>query len=66
MWRVMSWVTVKVPNARRALGVDHPLGDALAVEVGVLFEQVHVADQQRPARAGGQAVLVVGDRGAVV
>ncbi len=44
--------------------MDHALGDALAVEMGVLLEQLPVLDQQRPARAGGQAVLVVADRDA--
>ena len=41
-----------------------PLGDALAVEMRVLFEELTILQQQRPARAGGQAVLVVGDRDA--
>ena len=43
------------------LGVDHTLGDALAVEVGVLLEQLPVLYQQRPAWPGRQRVLVVAD-----
>jgi hypothetical protein len=45
----------------RALGVDHSLRDALAVEVRQLLDQVEVFEQQRAARASGQRVLVVGD-----
>ena len=46
-----------------ALGVDDALGDALAVLVGQLLQQVPVLHQHRAARAGGQAVLVVDHRG---
>src|SRR5690554_5462790 len=45
-----------------ALGVDHPLGDALAVLMGELFKQLPILHQYRAARAGGEAVLVVGHR----
>jgi hypothetical protein len=34
----------------------------LAVEVGVLLEQLPVLDQQRSAPAGGQRVLIVCNR----
>ena len=47
-----------------ALGVDDALGDALAVEVRELLEEVPVLHQQRAARAGGEGILVVGDGGA--
>ncbi len=49
---------------RRPVGVDHPLGDALAVEPGQLLQEVLVLEQHRPARTCGLAVLVVDDRGA--
>ena len=42
-----------------ALGVDDTFGDALAVLVGELFEQLPVLHQQRAARTGREAVLVV-------
>ncbi len=45
-----------------ALGMDHALGSALAVEVLQLFDQVEVLQQQRAARAGAEGILVVGDR----
>ena len=53
-------------DAKRAagpgsLGVHHALGNTLPVEVGVLLEKLPVLDQQRAARAGGQAILVVAD-----
>jgi hypothetical protein len=38
-----------------------PLGNAFAVEVGMFLEQLPVLHQQRPARTGCQAVLVVGN-----
>jgi hypothetical protein len=38
-----------------------PLGDALAVEVLQLFDQVYVLQQRRPAAAGCERVLVIGD-----
>src|SRR3546814_4794932 len=41
-----------------------PLRDHLAYEVAELFMQPHVLRQQRAARAGGEAVLVVGHRSA--
>ena len=46
----------------RAVGVHHPLGDALAVEAGQLLQQVLVLEEDRTARAGGLAALVVDDR----
>ncbi len=45
-----------------ALGVHRALGDALAVLVRQLFDQLIVLHQQRAERAGGQRVLVVGNR----
>ena len=47
-----------------ALGMHHALGNTLPVEVCVLLEKLPVLNQQRAARAGGQAVLVVADRNA--
>ena len=47
-----------------ALGVHRALGDALAVLMGELLEQLVVLHQQRPERAGGHRILVVGDGGA--
>ena len=47
-----------------ALGVDDALGDALAVLMGQLLQQVPVLHQHRAARASRQAVLVVDHRGA--
>ena len=44
-----------------ALGVDDALGDALAVEVSHFFDEPVVLHEDRPARAGGEGVLVVGD-----
>jgi hypothetical protein len=37
--------------------VHHALGDALAVEVLHLLEQLHILHQQRAARPGGEGVL---------
>ena len=45
----------------RPLGVHHALGNALAVEVLQLLDEVEILQQDRPARAGGDRVLVVGD-----
>src|SRR6266481_2923169 len=45
-----------------ALGMDHPLGDPLPVEVGHLFDQMKVLYQHWTAGPGRQRVLVVGDR----
>jgi len=42
--------------------VHHPLGNALAIEVLQLLDQLEVLQQQWPAAAGAPAVLVVGDR----
>ena len=49
----------------RALSVNHPLGNALAVEVGEFLHQPDVLHQDGAARAGGEAVVVVDDGGAV-
>ncbi|MND83629.1 hypothetical protein D3C80_754970 [compost metagenome] len=49
----------------RALGVNHPLGNALAVEVGEFLHQPDVLHQHRAAGAGGEAVVVVDDGGTV-
>jgi hypothetical protein len=40
--------------------MDHALRNALAVLVGQLLDQLVILQQQRAARAGGDAVLVVG------
>ena len=50
----------------RPAGVDDPLGDALMVEMEDLLAQHEILEQRRPALARAQAVLVVGDRHAVV
>jgi hypothetical protein len=44
--------------------VDHPFRHALAVELRHLLEQLPILDQERPAQAGGDRVLVVADRDA--
>jgi predicted phosphoribosyltransferase len=41
--------------------MEHSLGNALAVEMRHLLQQVKIAQQARPARAGRQAVLIVDD-----
>ncbi len=46
------------------LGMDRPLGDAFAVLIGELFQQLPILHQQWAARTGGQRVLVVSDWGA--
>ena len=43
--------------------VHHALGNALAVLMGQLFEQLIILQQDGAAVAGGQAVLVVGNGG---
>jgi hypothetical protein len=48
---------------RGAAGVDDALGDALAVEMGDLLEEVVVLEHQRPARA--HAAACSGCRGRV-
>ena len=45
----------------RPLGVHTPLGNHLAVEVGELLQEPDVLQQHRPARSGGDDVLVVDD-----
>ena len=45
----------------RAAGVNHALGDALAVEVGDLLEEVVVFEHQGPAGADAAGVLIVVD-----
>ena len=49
-------------ESRRSLGVDDALGNALAVKMRVLFEQLPVLNQQRTALSDGQRVLVVAHR----
>lgn len=44
-----------------APGVDHPLGDALVIEVEELLPEVEVLQKSRAPRPGPQAVLVIGD-----
>ena len=41
--------------------MDDPLRDALVVEVGDLLAEDEILEQRRPAQAGLQRVLVVGD-----
>ena len=48
----------------RAFGVHAALRDVFAVEVGKLFDQVEIVEQQRAARAGGTGILVIGNRSA--
>ena|SRR2546425_3785337 len=43
----------------RALRVHHAFGDALAVEVRVLLEELPILDEERAPRTCGQGVLVV-------
>jgi hypothetical protein len=42
--------------------VHRPLGNALAVLVGELLEQLIILQQDRAARTGGDRVLVIRDR----
>ncbi len=55
-------VGLEIAVSAVAAGVDHPLGDALVVEVEDLFAEGLILDQKRAAGAGAQRVLVVGDR----
>ena len=48
-----------------AAGVDDALGNALVVEVEDLFAKGEVLEQRRPALAGAQRVLVVGNEDAL-
>ena len=57
---------LEVAVRRRAAGVDDPLGDALVIEVGDLLAEDEVLEQRRPAQAGLERDLVVGDRHALV
>jgi hypothetical protein len=45
--------------------MDHPLGNALMIEVEDLFAEVEVVDQGWTAGTDPQHVLVVGDRTAL-
>ena len=54
----------QTPIGRGTLGVHHAFRNSFPVEMGVFLEELPVLDQQRPARSGGQAVLVVGNRNA--
>lgn len=50
---------LEVPEGARALRVNHPLGDAFAVEVGYLVDEVPVLEDDRPEladRLGGVLV----------
>jgi len=47
---------------RRSFCVDNAFGNALAVEMRVLLEELVILHQQRSTRTGGEAVLVVGQR----
>lgn len=42
-----------------AFGMDHPLGNPLAVEVGVLFKQLPVLGQERAPGSGGDRILII-------
>src|SRR5258708_22492291 len=44
-----------------ALRMHHPLGDALAVEMGHLLDQPEILHEQWTARTGGEGILIVGD-----
>jgi hypothetical protein len=46
--------------------VNDALGDALMVEMEDLFAKDELFQQRRPARAGLEAVLIVGDADALV
>jgi len=50
---------LKVAVGTGTLGVDDTLGDALAVKVGELVNQVEVLQEDRAVLASGQRVLVV-------
>jgi hypothetical protein len=52
------------PRRAGARGVHHALGNALAVEVLQLLDQVDILQQDRPARAGGDRVLAISYRDA--
>jgi len=41
--------------------VHDPLGNALAVELGQLLDEVLVLQQDRSVRPGGLGILVIGD-----
>jgi len=47
------------PVCPGAFGMNHPLGDSLPVEMGVLLEQLPILDQEGPARTCGQGVLII-------
>jgi len=47
-----------------ALRVHHSLGNAFAILMRQLFDELVVLEQDRASRAGGQGVLIVGNRGA--
>jgi hypothetical protein len=51
-------------RAVSAFGVHHALRNALAVEMLEFFDQVEVLQQHRATWAGGQGILVIGDRDA--
>src|SRR5690606_8225509 len=51
----------EIAMCRRAAGVDHPLRDALMVEVGHLLTEDEILHQRWPAHAGLERVLVVAD-----
>ena len=55
-------VRLEVAVGDDAAGVDDALGDALAVEVADLLEELVVLQRRRPAGADGALVLVVVDR----
>ena len=55
-------VGLEVAVGAGAAGVDDPLGDALAVEVGDLLQEVVVLQDRRAALANRAVVLVVVDR----
>ena len=62
VYRVMSWVTVKVPKAPEPLACMRRSGMTSRSKWASFSRNQTILQQQRAARAGGHAVLVVGDR----
>jgi len=46
-------------------GMDHPLGDALVIEMEYLLTEMEVVHKKRAAWSDTQRILVVGDRSAL-
>ena len=58
----MSPVIVNVPKAPQPFGVHGALGNAFAVLVRELLDELIILHEKRAARTSGDRVLVVGDR----